>query len=323
MRGTRVSRSSHYRKQRFRLFAALFIAAAIFGLSAIQLSEGSILGGRGATEVAAAALDPPSGDVKPAEPAATPALEVPASLPRPVKPVPESESAPTPPNAATEPQPSLSPQSNTAGTGGKDTRKLIALTFDDGPDAKYTPQVLDILKERGVKGTFFLVGTQTKKYPKVAARILNEGHSIGNHSWSHKDLKTMTAKQIASDIDNTQQAIADATGFAPQLMRAPYGNLSPALLNAIHEREMKHVYWTIDTRDWAGTSLADMRKNVSAHAQPGAIILMHSFGGKKNALENTLKLLPLIIEDLQKKGFTLVTVDELIDSGQSRKSVIK
>jgi peptidoglycan/xylan/chitin deacetylase (PgdA/CDA1 family) len=133
----------------------------------------------------------------------------------------------------------------------------------------------------------------------------------------------MTDKQISEQLDKTQKAIADATGFTPQLMRAPYGAISDTLLSTLHEREMQHVYWTVDTRDWAGTSALDMRKNVLANTRPGAIILMHSFGGRKNALENTVKLLPLIIEDLTKQGFEFVTVDEMIDAGQAHSSVVK
>ncbi|WP_027086399.1 polysaccharide deacetylase family protein [Cohnella panacarvi] len=316
MRGTRTrARFSRSRRTTLRLFAALLIAATIFGLSAIQLSGRMTLGNDAVPEAAAAAIEPPAG--------IEPAPDVPTSIASPAVPGPEREpAAQPPPDASPKPRPPIPPPP-AADSGKEDARKLIALTFDDGPDGKYTPQVLDILKERGAKGTFFLVGPQVSKYPDTAKRILDEGHSIGNHSWSHKDLKTMTPEQIADEVDRTQQEIADATGYTPHLMRAPYGNISPNLLDALRERDMAHVYWTIDTRDWAGTSVADMRKNVSAHAQPGSILLMHSFGGRKNALDNTLALLPQIIDDLSNEGFAFVTVDELIESGQTRKSVIK
>lgn len=319
MRGTRT-RVSRTRGTKLRLFAALIIAATIFGISANQLSERNMLGNNGIPEAAAATLDPTAG-IEPAPASASPP-DGPGGMASPAVPGSVDEPEQPPPDASSKPRPPIPPPA-AADSGSKDTRKLIALTFDDGPDSKYTPKVLDILKERGVRSTFFLVGPQVSKYPDTAKRILDEGHSIGNHSWSHKDLKTMTPEQVAGEIDRTQQEIADATGYTPQLMRAPYGSISTSLLDALHERDMSHVYWTIDTRDWAGTSIADMRKNVTDHAQPGAILLMHSFGGRKNALDNTLKLLPQIIDDLSKEGFTFVTVDELIDSGQTRKSVIK
>ncbi|MFD0674553.1 polysaccharide deacetylase family protein [Cohnella sp. GCM10027633] len=305
MRGTRFSRT---RRRRVGLFAILLLAATICGLTAAHYS-GDALFARGGIPEAAAATSGPA--VTP-EPTATPA---PSATTDP------NESMATPEPPATQPPAEPSPPPVQGETS--DDRKLVALTFDDGPDGKYTPQVLDILQEYGVKGTFFLVGPQVDKYPDTANRILDEGHSIGNHTWSHKDLTKLTDKEISEQIDKTQQAIADVTGFTPSLMRAPYGAMSDALLDALHERGMSHVYWTVDTRDWAGTSVADMRKDVRSHAKPGAIILMHSFGGRKNALEHTLALLPLIIEDLKAKGFEFVTVEEMIDAGKASKSVVK
>ncbi|MFB9274790.1 polysaccharide deacetylase family protein [Cohnella cellulosilytica] len=202
-------------------------------------------------------------------------------------------------------------------------RHLVALTFDDGPDNKYTEQILDVLKEYDVQATFFLVGTQVKKYPDMAKRIVEEGHAIGNHTWSHGDLTKLSVEQRAEQIDKARQIIEQATGVTPRLMRAPYGALSEDVLATIHDDEMKHVAWTVDTRDWAGSSVADMYKNVMANTRDGGIILMHSFGGRKNALEHTVKLLPKIIEDLRAKGYELVTVEEMIDSGEYKASVIK
>lgn len=308
MRGTRSAKS---RKTKFNLIALLLLAAIIGAGAAIQLTGGHLFGQSG--EVAAATPDAPSASTQP-QPSATP-----TPSPQPThKPTPSPTPAPTP-----KPDPKPSNEPDKKPTSSSNDRKLVALTFDDGPDAAYTPKVLDILKAHHAKGTFFLVGPQVNKYPDTAKRILDEGHSIGNHTWSHKDVSKLTDKQVAEQIDKAQEAIVKATGFAPKLMRAPYGAISDSLLDALHERDMLHVYWTVDTRDWAGTSVADMRKNVLAHTKPGGIILMHSFGGRKNALENTVKLLPLIIEDLRKKGYEFVTVDELIDAGAAHQSVVK
>lgn len=305
MRGTRYSRT---RRRRVGLFAILLLAATICGLTAAHYS-GDALFARGGIPEAAAATPEPT-----AQPDATP---TPSATPAPTEPI----ATPRPP--ATQPPGEPSPQAPPDRPAAGDDRKLVALTFDDGPDGKYTPRVLDILKERGIHGTFFLVGQQVGKYPDTTQRILDEGHSIGNHTWSHKDLTKVTAQELALQIDKTQQAIADVAGFTPSLLRAPYGAMSDAMLDALHERDMSHVYWTIDTRDWAGTSVAEMRKNVLAHTKPGAIILMHSFGGRKNALEHTLALLPLIIDDLTAKGFEFVTVEEMIDAGKASDSVVK
>jgi polysaccharide deacetylase family sporulation protein PdaB len=231
-----------------------------------------------------------------------------------------TETATPPPSPTPKPDTATPPTIDQTDNNGK---KLVALTFDDGPDNKYTTQVLDILKKNDVKATFFLVGTQVEKYPDTAKRIVDEGHSIGNHTWSHKDLTKQSDKVLDLEIDRTQEAIEDATGITPHLMRAPYGAFTDKVLNKIHTEDMKHIYWTVDTRDWAGTSVSTMHKNVLANTHQGAIILMHSFGGRKNALEHTITLLPSIIKDLRAKGYTFVTVDELIASGQAHDSVVK
>lgn len=202
-------------------------------------------------------------------------------------------------------------------------KNLISLTFDDGPDRKYTPQVLDILKKYGIKATFFLVGTQVEKYPEIAQRIVDEGHTIANHSWDHKNLTKLPPKALSVEIDKTQKAIYEATGITPTLLRAPTGAISKSVLDALHEREMLHVYWTVDTRDWAGTSVKDMYKNVMKNTHPGGIILLHSFGGRKNALDNTIDLLPKIIEDLTAKDYSFVTVEELITANQALPAIVK
>ena len=202
-------------------------------------------------------------------------------------------------------------------------RKVIALTFDDGPDGKYTPKVLDVLKQYQIKATFFLVGSQVEKYPDVVKRIVDEGHDIGNHSWSHKDLSKLDAKALDEQLARTQQAIEKASGFVPDLVRAPYGAISPALIDYLHDNELKHVAWTVDPKDWAGTSVSVMRDNIRKHAKPGGIILLHSFGGRKNALDHTLQLLPLIIGDLQKAGYEFATVDDMIGADLAKASAIK
>ncbi|TFE24561.1 polysaccharide deacetylase family protein [Cohnella luojiensis] len=227
----------------------------------------------------------------------------------------------TPPSAQSTAPPVTDPQETNQDK--YQGRKLIALTFDDGPDSKYTPQILDILKKYDAKATFFVVGLQVAKNPDVARRIIKEGHTIGNHSWSHSDLTKLSEKKLKAEIEKTQQAVVKATGIAPELVRAPYGAYSDKVLKSIRLEHMKHVYWTVDTRDWAGTSVSDMRKNVLTNAHKGGVILMHSFGGRKHAIEHTIELLPSIIEELGDKGYEFVTVEELIESGQFHSSIIK
>lgn len=227
------------------------------------------------------------------------------------------------PTLKEEPIPPIEEESAPPSKDKQDTRKLVALTFDDGPDNNYTSDIMDILKEYKVHATFFVVGLQVVKYPEMAKRIVDEGHTIGNHSWSHKDLTKLTSIARDEEINKTQQAIKEATGIVPELMRAPYGAISDAVLKSIHNENMKHVYWTVDTRDWAGTAVADMHENVLANTDVGGIILMHSFGGRRNAIAHTIKLLPSLIEDLTAKGYEFVTVDELIEADQAYASIVK
>ncbi|MCR2804522.1 polysaccharide deacetylase family protein [Paenibacillus soyae] len=191
----------------------------------------------------------------------------------------------------------------------EDERKLAALTFDDGPDPKYTTAILDILKEKGVKATFFVVGTQVEKYPEILQRIEEEGHAVGNHSYSHKDLSKLAKPGIQQQVDRTDEAIEAELGYVPELFRAPYGAVSDTLEAVLENENRRLVGWTVDTRDWAGTPITDMREMIRKETGANGIILMHSFGGKH--IRNTVEMLPDVIDDLHNLGFTLVTVDQI------------
>ncbi|WP_246096646.1 polysaccharide deacetylase family protein [Paenibacillus sinopodophylli] len=188
--------------------------------------------------------------------------------------------------------------------------KYIALTFDDGPDQRYTNDILDILKEKGVKATFFVVGQQVKKNPEVLQRIVEEGHSIGNHTYNHKDLSKLNKQQIIQEIKTTDAIIKKTVGYTPVMVRAPYGAVSDTLKVLLKASKRDLVSWNIDTRDWAGTSAADMSKMIKKEAKPNGIILMHSFGSKN--IKNTVQALPGIIDDLVDMGYTLVTADQIV-----------
>lgn len=188
-------------------------------------------------------------------------------------------------------------------------KKVIALTFDDGPDLKYTPPILDILKEKGVKATFFVVGSQVEKYPDVVKRMVEEGHALGNHSYNHKDLTKLNKTQIIKQIELTDKAIKAATGAYPKAFRAPYGALNAQVKKVLEEKGRYHVGWSVDTRDWAGTSIDKMRENIKTNSKDKGIILLHSFGGKH--IQNTVDMLADVIDDLEKLGYSFVTTDAL------------
>lgn len=189
--------------------------------------------------------------------------------------------------------------------------KRAALTFDDGPDDKFTPAVLNILKEYQVKATFFVVGKQVKKNPEMLRRIYEEGHAIGNHSFDHPDFSKLSSTRLEAEINQADQAIQDAAGITTPLFRAPFGALSEPLKKYLKATGRSLVKWTVDTRDWTGAPSEEILHAVQKQTKPNGIILMHSFGGKNGDLSNTVEALPKVIRYLQDQGYTLVTVPEL------------
>ncbi|NOV02274.1 polysaccharide deacetylase family protein [Paenibacillus sp. LMG 31457] len=199
----------------------------------------------------------------------------------------------------------------------KDGLRQVALTFDDGPDDKYTSRILDILKKEQVKATFFLIGEHAKQHPQMVKRIVDEGHAVGNHSWDHPNLVQADADKIRSEITSTDDEIKRITGKEPTLFRAPYGAVSSPVLEIASSTGHQLIGWSVDTLDWDGKSVVDILSNVRKEVRPGAIVLQHSAGGKKGNLNNTVEALPQIIAYLKQKGYALVTVPELISADKN------
>lgn len=178
----------------------------------------------------------------------------------------------------------------------------VALTFDDGP-GDYTAQVLDDLDARRAAATFFLQGYRVAQNPDVVVRMLAEGHEIGNHSWNHPDLTKLTDEQIRDQLDRTGQAIQDAAGVRPTTFRPPYGAVDPRVLA---QTELPAILWTVDTNDWRLPDDATLLDRAVAQPGVGAIVLLH------DVHENTARMTPAIIDGLLGRGFTLVTVQQLL-----------
>lgn len=192
---------------------------------------------------------------------------------------------------------------------GEDQSMKIAITFDDGPDLKYTPKILDILKEKNVKASFFVVGIQVNKYPEVLQRIEKEGHFVGNHSYTHRSFTKLTSDELKEEINSTDSKIEAAIGYVPEIVRPPYGAVNDDVKDILKSMGKETILWTIDPRDWDGSSVDDMLDNIMSNAKDGGNILLHSFGSK--FVENTVELLPTVIDQLREKGYTFVTVDKL------------
>lgn len=196
---------------------------------------------------------------------------------------------------------------------GSPDKRQIALTFDDAPDTDFTPKVLDVLKQEGVKATFFVVGNRVEKHPDIVKRMVDEGHMIGNHSYNHANLPKLSDAEFRDQIIKTDELIRQFTGYIPNIVRPPYGNISEEQIKWLASQHKKIVNWNVDSLDWKGLSAEQVRTNVLAHVSPGAIILQHSAGGTGEDLTGTVEALPGIINKLRNDGVTLVTIPELLD----------
>ena len=186
----------------------------------------------------------------------------------------------------------------------KKQQKLVALTFDDGPNAATTSQALDILAKYHVKGTFFMLGKNVAGNEQLVKRVHDEGHEIGNHSWSHPQLPTLSLEQAKKQIEDTQAALRAVIGESPKVMRPPYGAINDTIRNAV---DMSFIMWNVDSLDWKNRNTASIMEQVKKQTCPGSIILMHDIH------QTTINALPSVIEYLQKNGYTLVTVSELLN----------
>ncbi|MCL5270586.1 MAG: polysaccharide deacetylase family protein [bacterium] len=190
---------------------------------------------------------------------------------------------------------------------GASGSRLIALTFDDGPYPNTTPQLLEVLKSKGVKATFFMLGSEAAASPAVARRVADAGFEIGCHTYSHLDLHRMSSAAMRAEIEKGCRAIEQAAGRRPVLLRPPYGNTNAAVRQVCGDLGLVIVNWSIDPTDWnVKVSSESILKKVISQAHGGGIVCMH------DTRRNTIKALPDIIDDLRAKGFTFVTVSELI-----------
>lgn len=184
------------------------------------------------------------------------------------------------------------------------TQPKVALTFDDGP-GRHTARLLEVLATQDVRATFFLVGREVAAHPDLARAQAEAGHAVGNHSFTHPDLTTLGATDLADEVDRTSEAIAAATGIQPTLARPPYGATDPTVAGVLAERGLVEVLWDVDTGDWKGQDAATTARNALSAAHDGAVILMH------DTLETTVDAVPAIVDGLRERGFTFVTVPDL------------
>lgn len=197
---------------------------------------------------------------------------------------------------------------------GPANENKVALTFDDGPDPRFTPQILDILKEYNVKATFFLMGARAEKYPDLVKRIQDEGHIIGNHTFFHPNLvKQADVQTLEREVTNTENKLAQLVGYRTKLFRAPYGFLYNELVEKLRDMNYSVVAWSVDSLDWRESPPEQIAYNVLSNIQPGAIILMHDGAAWDEDRTNTIKSLRQIIPNLKEQGFQFETVPKLLN----------
>ena len=208
---------------------------------------------------------------------------------------------PKPPEPKPAPKPAPAVQAPAPTTGNK----VIALTFDDGP-GPYTAHLLDVLDQYGAKATFFLIGSKVSSQANVVRNIHARGHQLGNHSWSHPELPKLPVDQIAGEIDRTNDAIKQATGVTPAILRPPYGAVNGVVLEQLRLRGMSSILWSVDTRDWADRNSDIVCSRAVAGARPGAVILMHDIH------QTSVGAVPCILSALKQQGYSFVTVQRLL-----------
>jgi peptidoglycan/xylan/chitin deacetylase (PgdA/CDA1 family) len=179
----------------------------------------------------------------------------------------------------------------------------VALTFDDGPDATLTPQLLTVLEDKGVHASFFVIGSKAAELPNIVAREAQDGDDVGNHSWDHPALPKLTSQAALSELTRTDDIISQIIGHPPAYTRAPYGSMSPRIA-ALSART--YVAWSVDTIDWKDTDVESITRIATSRVTSGSIVLMHDIH------PHTIDAVPEIIDGLQANGFQLVTLSELL-----------
>ncbi len=194
--------------------------------------------------------------------------------------------------------------------------KVVALTFDDGPNEPYTSEILDILNQYNIKATFFVIGKNAEYYPEIVRQIYNSGNVVASHSYSHLGNLSIEDKQdVTGEIDNAQSTIYQIIGKYPHLFRPPHGYKGPILLGELKKKQLAVVEWSDMTNDWKQPGVKKIVQNIVKHAKPGGIIVLHD-GDKTNhnsSRMQEIEALPQIIDKLEAEGYKFITIPELLN----------
>lgn len=192
------------------------------------------------------------------------------------------------------------------GAGSKNrSPRYIAITFDDGPHEKMTPMLLEKLEELQVRASFFLVGTMAEKNPSLVRSIFEQGHTVANHSYFHRNCKVMDQDELSEDLARCSSVIENIINQPVRFFRPPGGNYTSETLRTVRKSGLKTVLWDINSREYTGVSVDFMTRRVMRYASSGSIILFHS------GVKRTVDVLPVLVAKLRKNGFVFVTLDEM------------
>lgn len=197
---------------------------------------------------------------------------------------------------------------------GDPTQKKVALTFDDGPNEPYTSEILDVLKKANVHATFFVLGKNVERYPDTVKRMFQEGHVVGNHSYSHPDMILETDAQVRHQIQEAEQAIEKVTTQKPILFRPPYGLDDPLTFLQTEKLCYDVIKWSVSAEDWRRPGVNQIVDRVTRNTHNGAIILMHDGDKLRHGSDRsqTVAALAILIPALRQQGYELVTVPDLL-----------
>ena len=191
----------------------------------------------------------------------------------------------------------------------------IALTFDDGPNEPFTSKILDILKERGVGATFFVLGQNAEKYPETLKRIAAEGHEIGNHTWSHEVLPLKLPGEIGEEIERTGSVIEKASGVRPRFFRAPHGWRNPWVDRTVRAKGLIPVAWTLGVWDTDRPGAALIAQRTIEGAENGCVLLLHDGRGTEDRADSSqlAEALPAIVDSLRGRGYRFVSLSRMME----------
>lgn len=191
-------------------------------------------------------------------------------------------------------------------------RKYMALTFDDGPYPPYTGRLLDVLKEKKIRATFFLVGEQARMHPDLVRRMVDEGHTVGLHAFRHRDFLKLTEEEKEKDLQQGKEILQSITGKEPVYWRPPHGFRDNSVMKIASAKDLQVVNWSVIPRDWTGIDKQEIYNRVMDKAEDGAIVLLHDGDSPlyKASRQATVDAVAPLIDSLREKGYHLVSLEE-------------